>query len=410
LADGNRSGPEVVSGSRRGYKPQIAMLSMCWALHGISNLLLVSVAVLSGHLLADNKAFAALPVALQWTGTALLAAPASFYMRRFGRKAGFWTASLVIATGASLAIVGLYQGRFAWLCVGGFLMGTGNAFNWYYRFAAAEVVPEHYRSRAISFVLAGGVVAALVGPSLADFTKDLLAPVSFAGAFAGMIAANAVTATLLLFIRIPQPRADELHGGRPMGEIARQPTFIVAVVGGAAAYGIMVLMMSVTPLAMTLHKHAFSDATFVIQWHVLGMYVPSFFTGHLIRRIGVLTIMLLGTTLIAVCIAVGIDGTSLTHFWIALATLGLGWNFLFIGATTLLTESYTVSERAKTQAFNEAVIFTTVGVATFFSGTLLHEVGWRAVNLAALPAIVVVASAILWLMLRGVGKPSKAGA
>lgn len=399
-----------MSGGTRAYKPQIALLGLCWALHGISNLLLVSVAVLSGHLLADNKAFAALPVALQWTGTALLAAPASFYMRRFGRRVGFWTATAMICIGAGLAIMALYQGRFAWLCVGGFLMGAGNAFNWYYRFAAAEVAPDHYRSRAISFVLAGGVVAALVGPSLADVTKDILAPVSFAGAFAAMIGANAITATILLFIRIPQPPEEDLHGGRPMGEIARQPTFIVAVVGGAAAYGIMVLMMSVTPLAMTLHKHTFSDATFMIQWHVLGMYVPSFFTGHLIRRLGVLPIMLVGTTLIAGSIAAGINGTSLMHFWVALAALGLGWNFLFIGATTLLTETYAVSERAKTQAFNEAVIFTTVGVATFFSGTLLHEVGWRAVNLAALPAIVVVASAILWLMLRDAGKPSKAGA
>jgi predicted MFS family arabinose efflux permease len=399
-----------VSGDKRGYKPQIALLSICWALHGISNLLLVSVAVLSGHLLAEDKAFAALPIALQWTGTALLAAPASFYMRRFGRRVGFWTASATISTGAALSVLALYQGRFAWLCVGGFLMGAGNAFNWYYRFAAAEVVPDSYRSRAISFVLAGGVVAAFIGPSLADATKDLLAPINFAGAFATMIGINAITATLLLFVRIPQPPAEHMHGGRPLGEIARQPTFIVAVVGGAAAYGVMVLMMSVTPLAMMLHKLSFSDATFVIQWHVLGMYIPSFFTGHLIRRLGVLNIMLVGTVLIVVCIAVGYDGTSLTHFWVALATLGVGWNFLFIGATTLLTETYTVSERAKTQAFNEAVIFTTVGVATFFSGTLLHEVGWRAVNLAALPAIVIVASAIVWLMMRGAGKPSSAGA
>lgn len=399
-----------MSNHARAYKPQIALLSACWALHGVSNLLLVSVAVLSGHLLADNKAFAALPVALQWTGTALFAAPASFYMRRFGRRVGFWTATVLISAGAALAVAALYEGQFAWLCFGGVLMGAGNAFNWYYRFAAAEVVPEDYRSRAISFVLAGGVVAAFVGPSLADLTKDLLAPVDFAGAFAAMIVVNALTATILLFVRVPQPHAEDLRGGRPIGEIARQPAFIVAVIGGAAAYGVMVLMMSVTPLAMMLHKHTFSDATFVIQWHVLGMYIPSFFTGHLIRKLGVLNIMLAGTVLVAASIGVGFDGTSLTHFWVALATLGIGWNFLFIGATTLLTETYSVSERAKTQAFNEAVIFTTVGVATFFSGTLLHEVGWRAVNLAALPAIVLVASAIVWLMFRGVSEPSSAGA
>jgi len=399
-----------VSSPAGSYKPQIALLSACWALHGVSNLLLVSVAVLSGHLLADNKAYAALPVALQWTGTALMAAPASFYMRRFGRRIGFWTATTLISTGAALAVAALYEGQFAWLCFGGFLMGVGNAFNWYYRFAAAEVAPQDYRSRAISFVLAGGVVAAVVGPSLADLTKDLLAPVNFAGTFATMIVVNAVTATILLFVRVPQPPAEDLRGGRPIGEIARQPAFIVAVIGGAAAYGVMVLMMSVTPLAMMLHKHAFSDATFVIQWHVLGMYIPSFFTGQLIRKLGVLNIMLAGTILIAASIVVGFDGTSFTHFWVALTTLGVGWNFLFIGATTLLTETYAVSERAKTQAFNEAVIFTTVGLATFFSGTLLHQVGWHAVNLAALPAIALVASAILWLMFRGVSRPTSAGA
>jgi len=399
-----------VSGPAGSFKPQLALLSACWALHGVSNLLLVSVAVLSGYLLVDNKAFAALPVALQWTGTALMAVPASFYMRRFGRRVGFWTATVMISAGAALAVAALYESQFAWLCFGGFLMGAGNAFNWYYRFAAAEVAPVYYRSRAISFVLAGGVVAAFVGPSLADLTKDLLTPVNFAGAFAAMIIVNALTATILLFVRVPQPPAEDLRGGRPIGEIARQPAFIVAVIGGAAAYGVMVLMMSVTPLAMMLHKHAFSDATFVIQWHVLGMYIPSFFTGHLIRKLGVLNVMLAGTILIAASIVVGFDGTSFTHFWVAMATLGIGWNFLFIGATTLLTETYAVSERAKTQAFNEAVIFTTVGVATFFSGTLLHQVGWRAVNLAALPAIVLVASAILWLMFRSVSGPSNAGA
>jgi len=398
-----------MSGGQAAYKHQIALLSACWALHGVSNLLLVSVAVLSGHLLADNKALAALPVALQWTGTAILAAPASFYMRRFGRRAGFWTATAMIGAGAALAVLALHQDRFVWLCVGGVLMGAGNAFNWYYRFAAAEVAPEDHRSRAISFVLAGGVVAAFVGPSLADLTKDLLAPVDFAGAFAAMIVINAMTATILLFVRVPQTAVEDLRGGRPIGAIARQPTFIVAVIGGAAAYGVMVLMMSVTPLAMMLNKHSFGDATLVIQWHVLGMYVPSFFTGHLIRRLGVLNIMMAGTVMIAVSIGAGFSGTSLAHFWVALAALGIGWNFLFIGATTLLTQTYTVSERAKSQALNEAVIFTTVGVATFFSGTLLHEVGWRAVNLAALPAIALVAGAIVWLMFRPVGEPSNAG-
>ncbi len=382
------------------FKGKIALLSACWALASTSNLLLVSVAVLSGYLLAEDKGLAALPVALQWLGTAAMAAPASFYMQRFGRRAGFVAASGIIATGAGLAAWALYANQFALLCAGGVLMGIGNGFTWYYRFAAAEVVPDDFRSRAISFVFAGGIVAAFAGPTLAEHSKDVFAPVSFAGTYAAIIALNLAVAFLLLFIRIPRPPAEALAGGRPLVEIARQPRFMVALIGGVVAYGSMVLLMAVTPLAMILKNHSFSDATLVIQWHVLGMYVPAFFSGHLIKRFGTLSVMLAGTLFIAGCIAVGLSGDSVTHFWVALAMLGVGWNFLFVGSTTLLTETYTLAERAKTLALNETIIFTGVGVATFSAGPLLHYIGWQAVILAALPAVVLVGVVVLWLIVR----------
>lgn len=382
------------------FKGKIALLSACWALASTSNVLLVSVAVLSGHLLAEDKGLAALPVALQWLGTAAMAAPASFYMQRFGRRAGFVTASGIIATGAGLAAWALHANQFALLCAGGVLMGIGNGFTWYYRFAAAEVVPDDFRSRAISLVFAGGIVAAFAGPTLAESSKDLFAPVNFSGTYAAIIALNLVIAFLLLFVRIPRPPTEALSGGRPLVEIARQPRFLVALVGGVVAYGSMVLLMAVTPLAMILKNHSFSDATLVIQWHVLGMFVPAFFSGHLIKRFGTLSVMLVGALFIAACIAVGVSGDSVIYFWISLALLGVGWNFLFLGSTVLLTETYTVAERAKTLALNETIVFTGVGVATFTAGPLLYYIGWQAVILAALPGVALVGIAVSWLMVK----------
>ncbi|MHA1537757.1 MAG: MFS transporter [Alphaproteobacteria bacterium] len=382
------------------FKGKIALLSACWALASTSNLLLVSVAVLSGHLLAEDKGLAALPVALQWLGTAAMAAPASFYMQRFGRRTGFLTAAGIISSGAGLSAWALYSQQFALLCAGGVLMGVGNGFTWYYRFAAAEVVPEDFRSRAISLVFAGGIVAAFAGPTLAEQSKDAFAPVAFAGTYAGIIALNLAVAVLLVFIRIPRPPAEALAGGRRLGEIARQPRFVVALMGGVVAYGVMVLLMAVTPLAMILKDHNFSDATLVIQWHVLGMYLPAFFSGHLIQRFGALRIMFVGTLFLALCIAAGLSGDSVSHFWVSLALLGVGWNFLFVGSTTLLTETYSLSERAKTLALNETIIFAGVGIATFSAGPLLHYIGWQAVILAALPPVTLLGITVLWLSVR----------
>jgi len=389
-----------MNGWEPGARRNLVLLWGCWALATTGNVLLVSVSALSGHLLAADKALAMLPVALQWLSTATAAVPASFLMARIGRRGGFMLGCALGGTGAALAATALYRGSFALLCLGTALMGAYNGFNWYYRFAAGEAAPEHFRSRAISLVLAGGVVAALIGPTLARASKDLLEPHIYAGSFTVYLLISMLILLLLQFIRLPLPQAAQLRGGRPLGEIVRQPVYAVAVTGGVVSYGVMVLLMSVTPLAMRLHHHPFDDATFVIQWHVLGMYAPAFFTGHLIRWFGVIRMMLAGGAIMATCSVIALTGDSVTHFWVALALLGVGWNFLFVSSTTLLAETVAVAERAKAQAFNEFLVFGCVGLATFLSGTLLHHYGWFAVNLAALPLILIVIGATLGLAVR----------
>jgi len=393
---GGRSAMNAVPHFRRN----LSLLAVCWSIVAITNLLNVSASALVGHMLAENKALATLPIALQWVGIALCTVPASYVMSKIGRQGGFMVAGVVVCLGAGLAILGLYERGFATYSVGSLLLGAGQGFAWYYRFAAAEVSPPEWRSRAISLVFAGGVISGLVGPTLADYSKDMLAPVVFAGAFVSIIALQALVLVLLLFIRIPRPAPMRFTGGRPLGEIARQPKFIVAATAGVVAYSGMAMLMTVTPLAMQLCGLSFYQTTSVIQWHVLGMYVPAFFTGHLIRRFGTYRVMLAGGVAMAICILIGVSGQSYIHFWAAQMTLGVAWNFLYVGATTLLTETYTVEERAKTQALNELLVFVVTGLAIFFSGQLLHNVGWSAVNLGALPLVLLTVAGTAWLWLK----------
>lgn len=382
------------------FKRKLALLSASWALVTTSMMLVVSVTALVGNMLAEDKSLAALPVALQFIATALATVPASFLMARIGRRNGFLVASLFMIAGAVTGFGAIYWGLFWLYCVACVLIGCSASFAWYYRFAAAEAVPESYRSRAISLVLAGGIVAAIFGPTLARFSKDMLAPLTFAGSFVSIVLVQFVVMLVLAFVQTPKLTAVELKGGRPIGEIARQPKFIIAVIGGIIAYSVMVLLMSVTPLAMEMCGLDFSQATDVIQWHVLGMYVPAFFTGHLIKRFGPLPIMTLGVVANVACVGIAAAGQDFWNFWGALLLVGVGWNFLYTGATTLLTETYTPAERAKTQALNEFLIFIVVGGATFASGSVLHSYGWTALNLAVLPLILAVLGLIGWLSFR----------
>jgi MFS family permease len=369
--------------------------------------MVTTAAALAGHMLAVDKSLATLPVAFQFTATMATTIPASLMMARIGRRGGFMVGALAQLVGALSAAGAIALGSFWLFCLAGGVLGAGNAIAQFYRFAAAEAVEPAFRPKAISYVLAGGVIAALFGPELAQVSRDWLQPYTFAGIFL-LIGGLAVTnIALIAFLDIPRPTFAALAGGRPMVEIARQPVFIVAVLGGMIAYGVMILVMTATPLAMSICGHDFGQSAFVIQWHVLGMFAPAFVTGSLIQRFGVLRIMQIGAMLLLGSAVANLSGVTVAHFWTGLVLLGVGWNMLFVGATTLLTEAYRPEERAKVQAINDFLVFGTSAAGSFAAGALLHGVGWSAVNWGIGPLILATSGALLWLArLRAAPRPA----
>jgi MFS family permease len=378
-------------------KKNVVVLAICQALMMTCNSLLIAVTPLVGFVLVANKAMATLPIALQFLATMMCTLPASLLMKRIGRRAGFAISALIGATGAVQCTYAVLARSFVGLCAGVFLLGVFNAFGQYYRFAAADTATPAFRSRAISLVLAGGVVAAFAGPNLANWTRDLWGTV-FSGSYASLIVLYAGSLLALFFLDIPREGgAEQAAGVRPLRTIARQPSFVVAVFGAMIAYGVMNVLMTSTPLAMHRYGHSFSDTAFVIQWHVFGMFAPSFFTGHLINRFGILSIMGMGVVVIALCAGVNLFGTSVPHFWAALLLLGLGWNFLFVGATTLLTETYTVEEKAAVQGVNDLLVFATVTLTAASAGALHHTLGWQTVNVGVMPLLLLCFASVAWL-------------
>lgn len=379
----------------------IFQLSLAQALMISVNTIMVSAAALIGASLATNKALATLPLALQFVAIMASTLPASLLMRRIGRKAGFLIATLVGLIGGISCLAGLYLHSFVWFCLGTVCTGVYTAFGHYFRFAATEVAPDNQKNTAISYVLAGGVLAAIIGPNLANLSKETLS-ISFAGTMVSVIILYALNGLNIACMHLAGPTAVKRRiGARDIAQIVLQPTYLVAVISAAIGYAIMVLLMTATPLAMTHEHHAFDDVAFVIQWHVLGMFVPSFFTGHLINRFGVQRIILCGAVLMLICISLNLNGSSVTHFWSALLLLGIGWNFMFIGGTSLLTETYSPAESAQAQGVNDLIVFSCAALASLGAGALLHYLGWRLVNYAVLPFVFVALTAHLWLwMLR----------
>lgn len=366
-----------------------------------STTMLIIISALAGQILAPDRSLATLPIALMFTATMAATIPASLFMKRVGRRVGFTVGAIVGVAAAATGAWGVMAGSFAVFAAGSVMQGVYNAFWQYYRFAAADAVDEYYKSRAIAYVLAGGIAAALFGPELAKATAGLLDPVHFAGSYIAMAILALSAIVLLQFIDIPPPGAAERSGsGRPIRRIVAEPTFLIAVLSAMIGYGAMAFVMTATPLAMNAHAHAFEDTAFVIQWHALGMFVPSFFTGHLIRHFGAVRIILVGTLAMFAAITVNLHGTGLIEFWMALFLLGIGWNFMFIGGTTLLTEIYSIEEKAKVQAMNDFLVFGTNAVASFSSGMVHHTLGWQAVNYAVAPPLLVVFAAALWLRIQ----------
>ena len=396
-------------------KRNVGLLATCQALMMTANVLLISTSALVGQRLADlqglPESLATLPLAVQFLATMLTTIPASLLMKQIGRRAGFFLGSSVGLTGAALAAYAIHQQSFILFAASTALFGVNNGFGTYYRFAAADSAAADYRATAISYVMAGGVVAALLGTNLANWTRDLLTSAPFVGSYLGLIALYALTLTATSFLRIPRLDATTgQHTGRPLRVLVMQKTFLVAVAAAMLGYGVMSLVMTATPLAMHAHAHSFSSTAFVIEWHVLGMFAPSFFTGHLIRRLGVANVMLAGALFNGLTVAINLSGTSETHFWAALFFLGVGWNFLYVGGTTLLTEAYDEQEKAKVQALNDFLIFTTATSAILTAGILQHLFGWRVVNLGVLPLIVAILVAVLWLKRRHHSEPVQSAA
>jgi len=362
--------------------------------------LLVSTSALVGRDLSERALLATIPLGLQYLAMTLTATPASLLMQRIGRGRGFMLAALIGMSGAATATWSVLNGHYLGFCGASALLGSFNGFGQFYRFAAAEAVESDLQSRAISWVLAGGIAAGFLGPNIASWTRDLL-PVAFAGSYAVLGTLYVISLTTAALLTIPRPgEAVRRSSGRPLAEILAQPRFVLAVAAAAVGYGTMNLVMVATPLAMQAGGYGFSDTAFVIQWHVLAMFVPSFFTGNLIRRLGVLPVLAAGALLELSAAAINLSGGSAWHYWTALVCLGGGWNFLFVGGTTLLTQVHEPEERAKCQAFNDVVVFGTVTLTALGSGMLYDGVGWHWMNLGATVPVAAVLLGVATVRLR----------
>ncbi|MEZ8649585.1 MFS transporter [Vibrio splendidus] len=367
------------------------LLSLCQALLMTGNILLISVIGLIGKQIAPSVSMITLPVALQFLGLMAATIPASLISGKLGRKRGFSIGNVVGITGASLATYALSQQNFYLFCFATFLLGIGIGFGTLYRFAAIEVCDENARHRAISISMAGGVLAAVLGPNLAIMSQQWSQDGLYIGAFASLIGLNILALLILQTIQFPKvsfnsqaPKADLL------GVIVKAPNFIGAVFAAMVAYAVMNILMTATPLAMIGCGFDFTKAAGVIEWHVLGMFVPAFFTGSLIERFGSRMMILAGGILFVVCIAINIHGESIWHFRAALVVLGVGWNFMFIAATGLFSQSYQSQNKAKAQAFNEFIVFGCVTITAMLSGWLESTAGWQNLNIYVLPFVLAV--------------------
>ena len=378
----------------------VGVLAACQALLFTNNSTLIAINGLAGLSLAPYAGLATLPVTCWVLGGAIATMPASFHMKRVGRQRGLSSGTLWGVGGALICALAIWLQSFWLLCFGTLVWGAYNAYGQYYRFAAADMATPDFKASAISLVLAGGLVGGILGPTTSRYTVDLLGP-KFMGAYLVLIVFALATMALLRFIRIPTPSASErAAAGRPLRVIAAQPKFLLAVGAAAVGFGVMNFLMTSTPIAMQVCGHPYGDAALVISAHVVAMFAPSFVTGRLIRGFGVLPVMLAGALLNLACIGVALAGVAVANFWWSMVLLGVGWNFLYIGGTTLLTETYRPEERAKAQGANDQAIFIMMAISSFTSGMTVTTAGWERLNLMALPLIGAVALALFWFAMR----------
>jgi predicted MFS family arabinose efflux permease len=384
------------------------VLAIGQALAGGNNTVIVATTGIIGAMLAPDKAMATIPVTTMvvgiWAGTLPVGILSRLYGRRFALQVG--SAFGVIC--GLLNCVAVLRGSFALLLLGTFCGGLYASAHMSYRFAACDTASEAYKPKVISYVLAGGLFAALIGAQLVIFTQNLWTPYLFAATYLAQAGIAVIAAGVLVFLKIPRPAQNEngRSAGRPLSVIARQPRFIVAVICGAASYALMNLVMTSAPVAMIACDHTVTDSSLGIQWHVLAMYAPSFFSGLMIVRFGLERVIAAGLLLIAAAAVFGILGTSVAHFWTTLILIGIGWNFAFVGATTMVTECHRPEERNKVQSFNDFLVFGSMAFASFSSGIVLAMLGWAAVNQLILPVVFAAGAALLWVSRRSKPRPA----
>lgn len=377
----------------------VAVLAVAQALFQCTQTMAIATTPLAAYsLLGADKTFATVPIFLTHLGLMLTTYPAAILMGRVGRRAGFSLGASIGIFGAIVSFIAIWIQSFTLLCIGGMMQGSAAAFAWHYRFAATDVASAEFKAKALSLVMAGGVFAGVAGPQIAKWTVNWLDPVIFAGVYVmtGIIAA--LMLMLMQFIQIPVPaKTEQGRGGRPLGEIIRQPKFIAAASSSMFGYAVMTLVMSATPLAMLGCGYGFNDSATVIQVHVLAMFLPSFFTGHLVQKFGVKNIIVAGVLIELGCALVNLAGIDFWNFLIANLLVGLGWNFCYVGGSTMLTTTYKQEERAKVQGFHDFLVYSMTATAAALSGTLQAQAGWSVINASAIPMLMIVLIAMAYL-------------
>lgn len=372
----------------------VVLLFFSQALFQTATILVMTLSGMVGLEMAEDKSWATLPIAMISVGAAVMMIPASLVIRKLGQRNGFMVGTLIGVMAGLVSYYGILQNSFAWFVAGNTLVGCYQGFAQYYRFAAADSVPEANKGKAISWVIAGGVVAAIAGPTLATHTQHL-GTVTYAYSYISITLLSILALGVIFFLR-PQPKMDALPlaapatgEARPLTEIIRKKDTITALISSAIGYSVMMMIMTATPLAMHHHGHSPADSATVIQWHVLGMFVPSFFTGTLIAKFGARRIILAGIIMLFLQVSLSLSGTDFLSYISGLVLLGIGWNFMFIGGSTLLTSVYQPIEKEKTQAFHDFLVFAAISISGFSAGGLLNLWGWQGVNLAVIPLLII---------------------
>jgi len=382
--------------SREPIQPDVLRLAVAQALGGANSAIIFATGAIVGEMFAPNKALATMPISIFVVGMALCTLPTGAIAQRYGRRTAFMLGTTLGVLTGLLSSVAVLYGSFALFCVATFFGGAYAAVVQSFRFAAADCVAHERRARALSAVMAGGVFAGVIGPQVVNLTMNLWEPYLFAITYLAQGAIALLSMAVLAGIKIPPPVRAETEGGRPLMEIARQQRFIAAAVCGVVSYMMMNLVMTSAPLAMKLCGLPLTASNTGLQWHVIAMYGPSFFTGRLITRFGAPAIVVIGLLLTAAAAGVGLSGIDIPHFWTALVLLGVGWNFGFVGASTLVLECHRPKERTKVQSFNDFIVFGSMVIGSFASGGLLTAYGWSAVCLVTLPPLAFALITLAW--------------